>query len=71
MEHNKVVPLYCEAYSSDEAGYTNNSDKVIKIIETVISYIQKQLVPGLLIEWAITMKSLIILLNENYGLLHG
>ncbi len=38
LEHNKVVPLYCEAYSSEEPGYTNSTDKVIKIIDTVIGY---------------------------------
>ena len=38
LEHNKVVPLYCEAYSSAEEGYTNSTDKVIKIIDTVIAY---------------------------------
>lgn len=38
LEHNKVVPLYCEAYSSLEQGYTNSTDKVIKIIDTVTQY---------------------------------
>jgi len=38
LEHNKVVPLYCEAYSSEETGYTNSTDKVIKIIDKVIKY---------------------------------
>ena len=38
LKHNKVVPLYCEAYSSHEKGYTNSTDKVIKIIDTVIGY---------------------------------
>lgn len=38
LEHNKVVPLYCEAYSSHEKGYTSSTDKVIKIIDTVIRY---------------------------------
>jgi len=38
LEHNKVVPLYCEAYSSHEEGYTNSTDKVIKIIDTVSGY---------------------------------
>ncbi len=38
LEHNKVVPLYCEAYSSGEKGYTNGTDKVIKIIDTVFGY---------------------------------
>ncbi len=29
LEHNKIVPLYCEAYSSEEEGYTDSTDKVI------------------------------------------
>jgi len=36
LEHNKIVPLYCEAYSSAEKGYTDSTDKVIKIIGTVV-----------------------------------
>ena len=36
LEHNKIVPLYCEAYSSKEEGYTDSTDKVIKIINTVV-----------------------------------
>jgi len=36
LEHNKVVPLYCEAYSSEEQGYTSSTEKVIKIIGTVM-----------------------------------
>jgi hypothetical protein len=39
LEHNKIVPLYCEAYSSEEEGYTNSTDKVIKIINTVVQSI--------------------------------
>jgi len=39
LEHNKIVPLYCEAYSSEEKGYTNSTDKVIKIIDTVVQSI--------------------------------
>lgn len=39
LEHNKVVPLYCEAYSSEEQGYTSSTDKVIKIIGRVIESI--------------------------------
>jgi hypothetical protein len=38
LEHNKVVPLYCEAYSSEETGYISSTDKVIKIINKVIKY---------------------------------
>jgi len=39
LEHNKIVPLYCEAYSSEEEGYTGSTDKVIKIIDTVVQSI--------------------------------
>ena len=35
LEHNKVVPLYCEAYSSEETGYISSTDKVVKIIDKV------------------------------------
>ena len=38
LEHNKVVPLYCEAYSSEEKGYISSADKVIKIINKVTKY---------------------------------
>lgn len=38
LEHNKVVPLYCEAYSSEEEGYISSTDKVINIINKVIKY---------------------------------
>jgi len=41
LEHNKVVPLYCEAYSTKEEGYTNSTDKVIKIIDTVMAYTKR------------------------------
>lgn len=39
LEHNKIVPLYCEAYSSEEEGYTGSTNKVIKIIDTVVQSI--------------------------------
>jgi hypothetical protein len=39
LEHNKIVPLYCETYSSKEEGYTDSTDKVIKIINTVVQSI--------------------------------
>lgn len=38
LEHNKIVPLYCQAYSSEEEGYTDSTDKVIKIIDTVVQF---------------------------------
>jgi hypothetical protein len=38
-EHNKVVPLYCEAYSSMEDNYTNLTDKITTIINKVVASI--------------------------------
>ncbi len=35
----KIVPLYCEAYSSEDKEYTDSTDKVIKIIDTVVQSI--------------------------------
>ena len=39
LEHNKIVPLYCEAYSSEEEGYVNSTEKMKQIIALVKSYI--------------------------------
>ena len=36
LEHNKIVPLYCEAYSSKEEGYVSNTEKVKDVISKVI-----------------------------------
>ncbi len=36
LEHNKIVPLYCEAYSSKEEGYVSSTQKVINVISKVI-----------------------------------
>ena len=36
LEHNKIVPLYCEAYSSDEEGYVRTTEKIKTVISTVI-----------------------------------
>jgi hypothetical protein len=36
LEHNKIVPLYCEAYSSQEQGYVSSTKKITTIISTVI-----------------------------------
>lgn len=35
LQHNKIVPLYCEAYSSAEAGYKNATEKIKCIISKV------------------------------------
>ena len=36
LEHNKIVPLYCEAYSSKEEGYVSSIEKVKAVISKVI-----------------------------------
>ena len=36
LEHNTIVPLYCEAYSSEEKGYASSTEKVKKVISKVI-----------------------------------
>lgn len=37
LEHNKIVPLYCEAFSSQEKDYVTITQKVKNIISTVIN----------------------------------
>ena len=39
LEHNKIVPLYCESYSTKEKGYESLTKKIICIILLVIKYI--------------------------------
>lgn len=36
LEHNKIVPLYCEAYSSKEEGHVSSTQKVKDVITKVI-----------------------------------
>lgn len=36
LEHNKIVPLYCEAYSSKEKDYISSIEKVKTVISKVI-----------------------------------
>lgn len=36
LEHNKIVPLYCEAYSSKEKDYVSSTEKVKEVISKVI-----------------------------------
>lgn len=47
LEHNKIVPLYCEAYSSQEEGYINATEK----IKDIISYVKQKI--GTQGTWAI------------------
>lgn len=35
LAHNKIVPLYCESYSSESADYPGSTEKLIQIINTV------------------------------------
>jgi hypothetical protein len=41
LEHNKIVPLYCEAYSSEEKNYVSGTQKITTIISTVTNSIGK------------------------------
>lgn len=36
LEHNKIVPLYCEAYSSEEKDYISTTEKIKTAINKVI-----------------------------------
>lgn len=36
LEHNKLIPLYCQAYSSEEEGYKTSTEKITSIISTVV-----------------------------------
>ena len=36
LEHNKLVPLYCQAFSSAEIGYETSTEKITSIISTVV-----------------------------------
>lgn len=42
LEHNKLVPLYCQAYSSEEQGYETSTQKITSIISTVVQKIGKK-----------------------------
>lgn len=42
LEHDRIVPLYCEAYSSAEEGYMDSTNKVIQIIDKVMLYTHKR-----------------------------
>ena len=39
LDHNKIVPLYCEAYSSMAEDYQGSSEKLMEIIGKVKAYI--------------------------------
>ncbi len=42
LQHNRIVPLYCEAYSSEEQGYEGATEKLKSIITTVKNHIGTQ-----------------------------
>lgn len=37
LEHNKIVPIYCEGYSSKEKDYVSSTEKVKSVISKVIA----------------------------------
>lgn len=39
LEHNKIVPLFCEGYSSEEQDYKNSTQKIKTVISKVITRI--------------------------------
>lgn len=39
LDHNKIVPLYCEAYSSEAKDYPGSTEKLIEIINKVTGHI--------------------------------
>ncbi len=39
LEHNKIVPLYCEAYSSKAEDYPGSSEKIMEVIAKVKTHI--------------------------------
>ena len=39
IEHTRVIPLYCEAYSQEAAGFRSENDHLIRAIDTVSQYV--------------------------------
>ncbi|WP_141638859.1 hypothetical protein [Anaerophaga thermohalophila] len=39
LAHDRIVPLYCEAYSSEDSTYPGRSEKIIEIVQKVKSNI--------------------------------
>jgi hypothetical protein len=35
LAHDRIVPLYCEAYSSEESDYIGSSEKIMEIVQKV------------------------------------
>ena len=42
LDHNKIVPLFCEAYSSEAVDYPGSTEKLIEVIKKVTSYTKKK-----------------------------
>ena len=39
IEHTRVIPLYCEAYSQDSEGFRSENDQLFRAMDTVSRYI--------------------------------
>ena len=39
IEHKRVIPLYCEAYSQNAEGFRSENDQLFRVIDTVTRYI--------------------------------
>jgi len=39
IEHTRVIPLYCEAYSQQAEGFKSENDQLIRAIDTVSQYV--------------------------------
>jgi len=39
IEHKRVIPLYCEAYSQNAEGFRSENDQLFRAIDTVTRYI--------------------------------
>ena len=42
LSHDKIVPLYCEAYSSNAKDYPGSTEKLINVIQNVTKYTGKK-----------------------------
>jgi hypothetical protein len=42
LAHDRIVPLYCEAYSSEAKDYPGSTEKLIEVIQKVTQYTQKK-----------------------------
>ena len=42
LTHDRIVPLYCEAYSSEADDYSGSTEKLIEVIKKVTAYTKKR-----------------------------